>query len=146
MYEIRRNEHDNKVTKDSSVFSWYYRQYCLVTGLYMLEPWERSLFNCLLFSVCALVICLSYKLYRLFLDYAHLFVYCFRMFPAKIEYALSKFRFEAVVELSDSDSLLLFINQCFAPSPDQTVRNLKDCFAPGDSKLVINYSKTQAWG
>ncbi|VDO41824.1 unnamed protein product [Onchocerca flexuosa] len=50
------------------------------------------------------------------------------------------------MKLSDSDSLLLFINQCFAPSPDQTVRNLKDCFAPGDSKLVINYSKTQAWG
>lgn len=50
------------------------------------------------------------------------------------------------LKLSDNDCLLLYINQCFAPSPDQTVRNLKECFAHGDSKLVINYSKTQAWG
>uniref|UniRef100_A0A7I4YLB4 Serine palmitoyltransferase small subunit B n=1 Tax=Haemonchus contortus TaxID=6289 RepID=A0A7I4YLB4_HAECO len=25
---------------------WLYLQYCLVTGLYMLEPWERKLFTC----------------------------------------------------------------------------------------------------
>ncbi|VIO98420.1 Uncharacterized protein BM_BM3362 [Brugia malayi] len=30
---------------------WYYRQYCLITGLYMLEPWEQSLFNCVIFAV-----------------------------------------------------------------------------------------------
>lgn len=24
---------------------WIYLQYCLVTGLYMLEPWERKLFT-----------------------------------------------------------------------------------------------------
>ncbi|VDL66707.1 unnamed protein product [Nippostrongylus brasiliensis] len=24
---------------------WLYLQYCLVTGLYMLEPWERKLFT-----------------------------------------------------------------------------------------------------
>uniref|UniRef100_A0A914GTF5 Uncharacterized protein n=1 Tax=Globodera rostochiensis TaxID=31243 RepID=A0A914GTF5_GLORO len=26
-------------------FGYWYLQYCLVTGLYMLEPWERKMFN-----------------------------------------------------------------------------------------------------
>ncbi|KAL3984934.1 hypothetical protein ACH3XW_36530 [Acanthocheilonema viteae] len=65
MYETRQNEHDNIVAKDSSIFSWYYRQYCLVTGLYMLEPWERSLFNCVVFSICAFLFLLPCKLYNL---------------------------------------------------------------------------------
>ncbi|KAB0346218.1 hypothetical protein FD755_019258 [Muntiacus reevesi] len=26
--------------------SWFYYQYLLVTALYMLEPWERTVFNC----------------------------------------------------------------------------------------------------
>ncbi|KAM3717468.1 GDP-fucose protein O-fucosyltransferase [Dirofilaria immitis] len=29
MYEARRSEHESIVSKDSFVFSWYYRQYCL---------------------------------------------------------------------------------------------------------------------
>ncbi|MCP9257136.1 Ubiquitin-like protein ATG12 [Dirofilaria immitis] len=170
MYEARRSEHENIVSKcnrqasmqiklslevrvfltcelrnnldkermdlnfDSFVFSWYYRQYCLVTGLYMLEPWERSLFNILLFSVCAFAVgdAPILKQNKWTVDEKN---------SGRIKHFLRNY-----MKLNDSDSLLLFINQCFAPSPDQTVRNLKDCFAPGDSKLVINYSKTQAWG
>ncbi|XP_025835030.1 autophagy protein 12-like isoform X2 [Agrilus planipennis] len=33
----------------------------------------------------------------------------------------------------------------FAPSPDQTVRNLYDCYST-EGKLVLHYCKTQAWG
>ncbi|KAK0423527.1 hypothetical protein QR680_008188 [Steinernema hermaphroditum] len=34
------------VTKHSFLsFNYVYLQYCLSTGLYMLEPWERGLFN-----------------------------------------------------------------------------------------------------
>ncbi|VDO08169.1 unnamed protein product [Brugia timori] len=162
---------------------WYYRQYCLITGLYMLEPWEQSLFNCVIFAVCAFVeillkavgdapilkqnkwtvdekktvaeLCIFLRSYMKVTAYFSVMPIC--IISSRIadtflirnhdEYFYSSHililqRFQ----LNDSDSLLLFINQCFAPSPDQTVRNLKDCFAPGDSKLVINYSKAQAWG
>jgi hypothetical protein len=28
-----------------NIVEWYYFQYLLVTGLYLLEPWERYIFN-----------------------------------------------------------------------------------------------------
>ena len=43
------------------------------------------------------------------------------------------------------ESLYLYVNQAFSPSPDQTVGNLADCFAQ-DNKLVLYYSRNQAWG
>lgn len=39
----------------------------------------------------------------------------------------------------------LYINQTFAPAPDQTVKNLYDCYGI-DGKLVIHYCKSHAWG
>ncbi|KAF7704464.1 hypothetical protein HF521_021536 [Silurus meridionalis] len=36
--------------------SWFYYQYLLVTALYMLEPWERTIFNSLLVSVAAMAV------------------------------------------------------------------------------------------
>lgn len=39
----------------------------------------------------------------------------------------------------------LYVNQTFAPSPDQAVRNLYECFG-ADGKLVLHYCKSQAWG
>ncbi|KAB5562249.1 hypothetical protein PHYPO_G00015740 [Pangasianodon hypophthalmus] len=36
--------------------SWFYYQYLLVTALYMLEPWERTVFNSLLISVAAMAV------------------------------------------------------------------------------------------
>lgn len=49
------------------------------------------------------------------------------------------------LRISKEDSLFIYVNQCFAPSPDQTIENLFKCFA-SDGKLVLHYSKTQAWG
>ncbi|XP_076326566.1 autophagy-related 12 isoform X2 [Tachypleus tridentatus] len=49
------------------------------------------------------------------------------------------------LKLDPSDSLFLYVNQAFAPSPDQEVRNLYECFG-ADGKLVLHYAKTQAWG
>ena len=43
------------------------------------------------------------------------------------------------------ESLYLYVNQAFSPSPDQTVGNLAECFAQ-DNKLVLYYSRGQAWG
>lgn len=40
--------------------SWFYYQYLLVTALYMLEPWERTVFNSLLISVAAMAIYTGY--------------------------------------------------------------------------------------
>uniref|UniRef100_A0A914UV12 Ubiquitin-like protein ATG12 n=2 Tax=Plectus sambesii TaxID=2011161 RepID=A0A914UV12_9BILA len=49
------------------------------------------------------------------------------------------------IKMNVSDSLFIYVNQCFAPSPDQSLGNLFDCFA-SDGKLVLHYSTTQAWG
>uniref|UniRef100_A0A8C2KUQ0 Serine palmitoyltransferase, small subunit A n=1 Tax=Cyprinus carpio TaxID=7962 RepID=A0A8C2KUQ0_CYPCA len=40
--------------------SWFYYQYLLVTALYMLEPWERTIFNSLLVTVAAMAIYTGY--------------------------------------------------------------------------------------
>ncbi|XP_037342082.2 serine palmitoyltransferase small subunit A [Pungitius pungitius] len=40
--------------------SWFYYQYLLVTALYMLEPWERTLFNSLLISVAGMAVYTGY--------------------------------------------------------------------------------------
>ncbi|XP_029922936.1 serine palmitoyltransferase small subunit B isoform X1 [Myripristis murdjan] len=40
--------------------AWLYYQYLLITGIYVLEPWEKSIFNFILFSAIAMVIYTSY--------------------------------------------------------------------------------------
>ncbi|XP_012262369.2 autophagy protein 12-like [Athalia rosae] len=49
------------------------------------------------------------------------------------------------LKLEPSERLFLYINQTFAPAPDQTVKNLYDCYGI-DGKLVIHYCKSHAWG
>ncbi|XP_054155114.1 autophagy protein 12-like [Oppia nitens] len=49
------------------------------------------------------------------------------------------------IRIENNESLFLYVNQTFSPSPDQTVRNLLECFG-SDGKLVLYYAKTQAWG
>lgn len=43
------------------------------------------------------------------------------------------------------ESLFLYVNQSFCPSPDVEVGTLYECFG-ADGKLVLHYCKTQAWG
>lgn len=50
------------------------------------------------------------------------------------------------LKMDISESLFLYVRQSFAPSPDQTIENLYHCFGGGDGKLILHYSKTQAWG
>lgn len=40
--------------------SWIYYQYLLVTALYMLEPWERTIFNSMLVSVVGMALYTGY--------------------------------------------------------------------------------------
>ncbi|XP_072029776.1 autophagy protein 12-like [Amphiura filiformis] len=49
------------------------------------------------------------------------------------------------IKCDPSDSLFLYVNQTFAPSPDQEVRNLFECYG-SDGKLVLHYCKSEAWG
>ncbi|XP_050296177.1 autophagy protein 12-like isoform X2 [Anthonomus grandis grandis] len=49
------------------------------------------------------------------------------------------------LKLDSNEKLFLYVNQTFAPSPDQMVRNLFDCYST-EGKLVLHYCKTQAWG
>ncbi|CAG9765456.1 unnamed protein product [Ceutorhynchus assimilis] len=49
------------------------------------------------------------------------------------------------LKIESQEKLFLYVNQTFAPSPDQTVRNLYDCYST-EGKLVLHYCKTHAWG
>ncbi|KAG7237612.1 hypothetical protein INR49_032058 [Caranx melampygus] len=49
------------------------------------------------------------------------------------------------LKLDGSEQLFIYVNQSFAPSPDQEVGVLFDCFG-SDGKLVLHYCKSQAWG
>ena len=49
------------------------------------------------------------------------------------------------LKLEDKDTIFLYVAQAFAPSPDQQIKNLYECFG-ADGKLVLHYSKTPAWG
>lgn len=49
------------------------------------------------------------------------------------------------IKLNESEALFIYVNQLFAPANDQTVKNLYDCFGC-DGKLILYYSKSQAWG
>ncbi|KAM4580629.1 ubiquitin-like protein ATG12 [Odontesthes bonariensis] len=49
------------------------------------------------------------------------------------------------LKLDDGEQLFIYVNQSFAPSPDQEVGVLFDCFS-SDGKLVLHYCKCQAWG
>ena len=60
-----------------------------------------------------------------------------------IDYVIRFIR--SILKLKDSDSLFVYVNQTFAPSPDQSIRNLYDCFG-SDGKLVLHYARSQAWG
>ena len=49
------------------------------------------------------------------------------------------------IKCEPSESLFIYVNQTFVPSPDQVISNLFDCFGT-DGKLVLHYCKSQAWG
>ena len=49
------------------------------------------------------------------------------------------------LKLDDKDTIYLYVAQAFAPSPDQQIKNLYECFG-AEGKLVLHYSKTPAWG
>ncbi|CAK9834367.1 Ubiquitin-like protein ATG12 [Anthophora retusa] len=49
------------------------------------------------------------------------------------------------LKLDSSEKLFLYVNQTFAPAPDQIVKNLYDCYG-ADGKLILHYCKSQAWG
>lgn len=44
-----------------------------------------------------------------------------------------------------SQSLFLYVNQAFAPSPDQEIRNLFESYG-SDGKLILHYCTSEAWG
>ena len=61
----------------------------------------------------------------------------------KIQWILSFIR--KYLKLNESESLFVYVNQAFSPSPDQTVKNIYECFG-SDGKLILYYSKSPMWG
>ncbi|CAH0560557.1 unnamed protein product [Brassicogethes aeneus] len=49
------------------------------------------------------------------------------------------------LKIESKEKLFVYVNQTFAPAPDQLVKNLYDCYST-EGKLVLHYCKTQAWG
>ncbi|XP_029049845.1 autophagy protein 12-like [Osmia bicornis bicornis] len=49
------------------------------------------------------------------------------------------------LKLDSNEKLFLYVNQTFAPAPDQVVKNLYNCYG-ADGKLILHYCKSQAWG
>jgi len=49
------------------------------------------------------------------------------------------------LKISEGDTLFLYVNQSFGPSPDESIQSLYDCFG-ADNKLTLNYCLSQAWG
>jgi len=64
--------------------------------------------------------------------------------PQKTVGQINKFVRE-YIKLDEKENLFMYVNQAFAPSPDQTLNNLYECFG-SDGNLVLHYSKNQAWG
>eukprot|EP00850_Spirogloea_muscicola_P020285 SM000211S06655 [mRNA] locus=s211:122898:124147:- [translate_table: standard] len=67
---------------------------------------------------------------------------------AKFKIAASE-RFAKVVDFLlrqlHRDTLFVYVNSAFAPSPDELIADLFNNFAV-DGKLVVNYASSQAWG
>jgi ubiquitin-like protein ATG12 len=62
-------------------------------------------------------------------------------------------KFEEVVrylrkklQCNDTDSVFLYVNSAFAPSLDEVVGNLHQCFKNANDQLVVAYSMTPAFG
>ncbi|XP_060586177.1 ubiquitin-like protein ATG12 [Ruditapes philippinarum] len=49
------------------------------------------------------------------------------------------------IRMGQNESIFLYVNQSFSPSPDTEVGCVFDCFG-SDGKLVLHYCRTQAWG
>ncbi|TNN81095.1 Ubiquitin-like protein ATG12 [Liparis tanakae] len=49
------------------------------------------------------------------------------------------------LKIDGGEQLFIYVNQSFAPSPDQDVGVLFDCFG-SDGKLILHYCNSQAWG
>ncbi|KAH7312259.1 putative autophagy protein [Stachybotrys elegans] len=63
-----------------------------------------------------------------------------RKFEEVVRYLRRKLR------CKDTDSVFLYINNAFAPSLDEVVGNLHQCFKNAHDQLVVAYSITPAFG
>ncbi|KAI6202675.1 Ubiquitin-like protein ATG12 [Aphelenchoides fujianensis] len=146
---------NSKPTKpeELSSFEYWYLQYCLTTGLYMLEPWERKLFNTVavstfLFAAMSAEPPAPSKITVLLKAVGNTPILKqknWNVDPTRTVAWLVSF-VKTQLQLGPADSLFVFVNQSFSPSPDHTVGDLHNCYAPGAQKLVIQYSTTNAWG
>lgn len=52
-----------------------------------------------------------------------------------------------ILHIGAGDSLFVYVNSSFSPTPEHTLEQLHRCFGSApDSKLTLQYSTIQAWG
>ncbi|KAI6178102.1 Ubiquitin-like protein ATG12 [Aphelenchoides besseyi] len=142
-----------------SSYEYWYLQYCLITGLYMLEPWERKLFNVVAITTLAfvffIVLAMSStpetdpsKVTVLFKAVGGAPILKNKSWKVDdsrtIAWIITFLKKE--LSLGPTDSLFIFVNQAFSPSPDHTIGDLYKSYSSAAPKLTLYYSTTNAWG
>ncbi|KAI6202820.1 Ubiquitin-like protein ATG12 [Aphelenchoides besseyi] len=122
-----------------SSYEYWYLQYCLITGLYMLEPWERKLFNVVAITTLAFVFSIAVGGAPILKNKS------WKVDDSRtIAWIITFLKKE--LSLGPTDSLFVFVNQAFSPSPDHTVGDLYKSYSSASPKLTLYYSTTNAWG
>lgn len=74
------------------------------------------------------------------------FIHKYLKLDAEEKLVTSSFLFVVIAANIITEYLqFLYVNQTFAPSPDQILKNLYECYGT-QNKLTLHYSITQAWG
>jgi ubiquitin-like protein ATG12 len=66
-------------------------------------------------------------------------------FPGDQQFISLTLSLRKMLKLDSSQSLFIYCNSAFIPSPDESLRDLHESFALRD-ELILNYCLQEAWG
>ena len=65
--------------------------------------------------------------------------------PASAKFEVATAHLRTLLGLSSEESLFLYCQTAFAPSPDELIRDVAQCFHVGGT-LILHYNTTPTWG
>lgn len=66
--------------------------------------------------------------------------------PAYAKLSAAAQHLRRLLDLTDSEALFLYCQCAFAPSPDELLCDVAECFADKKGVLLMNYATSPAWG
>jgi ubiquitin-like protein ATG12 len=66
--------------------------------------------------------------------------------PATAKFSTAAQHLRKLLSLADSEPLFLYCQCAFAPSPDELLSDVAECFADNNGVLLVNYATIPAWG